>query len=410
MNADKIFVSKIADIDSGIALMLSIMSFGLQQVATRDIAIKDNWKNILIATQKSRLSMGFFLLVIGCTLLLITNQSYYYIFMMAPIIALNIDYALYGRGLSVEASFLSLIKVGIPATILIVLGYFQDFNFNIYFLAVIAAWLTIGFFSNRLVNVFMLVKPTIHFAKVYVKNINIGFTDIVLTTLKLGILTLSNPFYDKTTIANAFVVLKLYVLVKGVQRIVFQAFYKDLLDVNKALLIDKIGLIIGVIFFSVTLLYPSELISALFSEDYLSTKHLLSMIGFATLVSSISISASPRMLIVNKDRLYVKSYFYAFIGTLLFLFLVSKTSYFFYGIIGAILFGESILNAFFFFFLKKDIWTKARFIFLGEMAVLIIFFMLNSIVFETSLSIPLNTVASLFYVSYFVYKNRKQIS
>jgi len=409
MNADKLFVSKIAEIESAIVVILAIMSFGLQQVATRDIAIKYNWKAILLTTQKTRFSMGIFLSLVGVLLYLFTNDIYYVIFFMAPLIALNVDYALYGRGLSIEASFLSLIKVGVPAIILIILGYNKIFNLKYYIVSVFFAWIIIGYFSNKRLNFFWFVKPTFGFFKSYFGNIKIGFTDIALTTLKLGILSLAKPFYDETIIADAFVVLKLYILVKGVQRVVFQAFYKDLVSAQKAFLIDKIGLIIGFLFFSITLFYPNELILLVFSEDYLSSRHLFIMIGFATLISSISISASPRMLLISKDKAYINSYLYAFVGTLLFLFLASNSNAVFYGIIGAILFGETILNMSFFKVLKKEIFTKERFFFLIEIVVLFLLFTLVYFLLNTGLSILVNAVLFMVYGLYFMLKHKKQI-
>lgn len=409
MNADKIFISKIAELESAIVLMLAVMSFGLQQIATRDIAIKEGWRNVLIFTQKSRLSMGLFIAVCGLILYFFTKDNYYLIFILAPLLALNIDYALYGRGRSVEASFLSLIKVGIPAIVLLILGYLKVFNFNIYFTSVVVAWFIIGFFSNRILKTPLFLKPILEFLKVYFQNMKIGFTDIAITTLKLGVLTLAKPFYTETVLANAFVVLKLYVLVKGIQRVVFQAFYKDLVDRKKAMLIDKIGLIIGFVFFSMTFFYAKEMISFLFSDDYLSSSYLLKLIGLATLISSISISASPRMLLLKQDNGYIKSYFYAFIGTLLFLFIISKTIFFFYGIIGAILFGEIILNSMFFFFLKKDIFSKERFSFIIELGVLFVLLSIISFNFELSHSVMLSALCLLVYGLYFMFNHKNQI-
>ncbi|TJY34769.1 hypothetical protein [Pontimicrobium aquaticum] len=408
MNADKIFVSKIAEIESAIALMLSIMSFGLQQVATRDIAIKDNWRKVLILTQKNRLSMSLFLVSLGLFLYMFTNDTYYFIFFLAPFLALNVDYALYGRGFSVQASFLSLIKVGIPAVVLIILGLTRVFSFKIYIIATIVSWLIIGFFSNKILNVLMLLKPRLGFIKSYLKRIKIGFTDIAITTLKLGILTLAKPLYEETIIANAFVVLKIYVLVKGIQRVIFQAFYKDLVDEKKAFLIDKMGFVLGFIFFSITFFYPNEIITFLFTDDYISSKHLFTMIGFTMLISSISISVSPRMLLLKRDKGYINSYLYALIGALIFLLIVSKTSFYFYGIIGAILFGETILNLLFFFFSKGDIFTYERLWFLMELGLLFIIFALIYFNFETQVSLLLNTICFVLYGIYFMIRHKKQ--
>ncbi|MDO6604342.1 hypothetical protein [Arenibacter palladensis] len=409
MDADKFFVSKIAEIESGIAIMLAVMSFGLQQVATRDIAINSDWTKILFITQQNRFSMGLFLSVLGLFLYLLTKDSYYLIFLLAPLLALNVDYALYGRGHSVQASFLSLIKVGVPAVILVILGYIGLFELNIYIISIVVSWGIISYFSNKILKAFLLIRPKLNFFKAYLKNIKIGFTDFALTVLKLGILTLAKPFYDETTIANAFVVLKLYVLIKGVQRVIFQAFYKDLVNPKKAFMIDKIGLLIGFLFFSVTLFYPTEITNFLFSKDYLSSKKLLTLVGIATLISSISISISPRMLLIRKDKEYINSYLFALVGTLSFLVIISKTNMFFYGIIGAILFGEFILNLLFFYHLKNVVFTKQRFLFLLELAGLFTIFSINFCFFNSPLSMFLSAVCCLFYGLYFLFQHKKQI-
>lgn len=407
-NASELFVSRIADVESGIALMLAIMSFGLQQVATRDIVIKDNWRGVLEFTQRNRLSMGLFLFFIGLIAFTFTRDYYYLIFLLGPLLALNVDYGLYGRGKSLEASFLSLIKVGIPAIMLILLGYLSYFEFNLYFASVILAWLSIGLGSNWLLKTSILIKPFAKFYNTYLKNSKIGFTDIVLTTLKLGILTLAKPLYTDTIIANSFIVLKLYVLVKGVQRVVFQAFYKDLVNIQRSFLIDKIGLLIGVLFFSLTFLYPTMLIETVFSEEYLTASPLFLISGITVLISSISICASPRMLLLNRDEKYIKSYAIAFIGALLFLYLSSLTDFNFYGIIGAILCGEIILNLALVYYIKEDFIAKERFMFFGEVGLLFIVLFIFSQCFDVAMALILSILIVVLYGVYFLMKHRKQ--
>lgn len=407
-NASELFISKIADVESGIALMLAIMSFGLQQVAARDIVVKKNWKIVLLHTQESRFSMGFFLFLMGSIVYTFTNDAYYLVFLLAPLLALNTDYGLYGRGLSLQASFLSLVKVGIPSIMLICLALKSNFDFKFYIASVVLSWFIVGLASNRLLQSRVFVKPVVTFYKTYLKNSHIGFTDIVLTILNLGILSIAKPFYSETIIANSFIVLKLYVLVKGVQRVVFQAFYKDLIDKSKSFLIDKMGLIIAVVFFSATCLYPEDLILYVFSKDFLNAVPLLVLSGVTVLISSISISASPRMLLLNKDKNYIIAYLLAAVGALFFLLYIPNTSFNFYGIIGAILLGELILNSAFLVFLRRDFLKKERMFYLLEIGLVFFILFLIKHYFDFNSALLLSLLTIIFYGITFLLRHKKE--
>src|SRR5215203_1887649 len=99
-------ISSIGELDSLFQFVINILAFGLQLSAVRNIAILDNWKEVYSKVQVARITLGFIL--IPFILLSFFKMSYQYLF-LAPLFALNGDYALYARGKPVFASLLFIV-------------------------------------------------------------------------------------------------------------------------------------------------------------------------------------------------------------------------------------------------------------------------------------------------------------
>src|SRR5687767_4578009 len=57
--------SKIGELDAGFQLMFSLIALGLQTDAIRTIAVSENWKNEYEKSHQARITLSFFLCLLG---------------------------------------------------------------------------------------------------------------------------------------------------------------------------------------------------------------------------------------------------------------------------------------------------------------------------------------------------------
>jgi len=408
---DKVFIKQIGDIESTVVFVTIILSFGIRQIATRDIAINQNWKPILKKIQSSSIGMSIMLFFLGVLLYYYTKENHYLIFLLAPVISLNLDYAFYGLGKSVTASFLSFVRVIIPSFCLFLLGIFEAKNSLLFILSILISYLIIALISNLLLKINPYTNPSIKFYKNYLKYFYIGLSDLSISAFGLGILFFAEPLFNNNSIALSYLVIKFYVLIKGLQRILFQAFYKDLIKDDFTFLLDKIGFLIGFGIFIIACFYPKFLIMQLYSQDFLQATPLLVRAGIAVIISSIMISASPRLLLLSKEKQYIKAYLISFIIILITLLINSKfiiNSE--YGILNSILAGEISLFFCFAFYLKDNLEIKARLKFLLPFVVLSILYLIVKLIFGFKISSYFIVLIYISSVIYFIFKHKEIFS
>lgn len=404
---DNVFLENITNIESALALIISIIAFGLQQITTRDIVVSEHWESILKDTQTARFTLGILLALFGIVTFFLTGTDYYLIFLVSPVIAYVSDYALYAKGLAVEGSFISLIRVGIPSLSLIFMGLFEWYSIGTYYIIIFLTFAIVVYISNKLLNFKINIKASKSFYALYAQNVNIGLTDISITVLQLGILTIAAPFYNDQIVTDTFLVIKIYVLLKGVQRLIFQAFYKDLVSLDKSILIDKLIFISGFIFFTACILYPLELIELFYSKAYFRIEILFKIIGIAALISSILIASSARALLLKREREYTFSYILSMIITILTVIFLSLTKTGYLGIVIAILAGELTLFLCFTYFLRSELQFKKRAIFyLSFLIMFFIFFLLKMNFTFIYSSISILSIL-LVYGCYYIYTNKE---
>ncbi|MFC4722877.1 hypothetical protein ACFO5O_11130 [Geojedonia litorea] len=404
---DAVFLENVTNIESTLALIIAIIAFGLQQITTRDIVVSQNWKLILEKTQAARFTLGILLALFGILAFLVTETNFYLIFLVSPIIAYVSDYALYARGLAIEGSFISLIRVTLPSLALILMGIVECYSIGTYYIIIFITFAVVVYVSNKILNFKIKLNADRHFYKLYAKNVNIGLTDITITVLQLGILSIATPFYKDQIVTDTFLVLKIYVLLKGVQRLIFQAFYKDLVSLDKSLLIDKLIFISGFVFFVICTLYPSELIELIYSKEYFRIEILFKIIGVAALVSSVLIASSARTLLLKREKEYTFSYILSLIITIISVLLFSFNYYGDSGIALSILAGELTLFFCFSFFLKTEFQFKKRFMFyLPFLFMFLIFFLLKEN-FTFLYSSILTLLILIIYGCYYIYTNKE---
>src|SRR5690606_13289637 len=238
-------ISNIGKIDANILLVTSIIAFGLQISTTRDIALSDNWKAAIKNTQSARFTLSLFLVAYGTVELLLTKSVSSLSYIIAPFIALNADFALYGIGKPITAAIFSFLKILIPSASLILISIFlSDLTEVAYILGTVIGLVISGVLISRSLKSSYLQLLNKKFASIYLANTKIGLASLSITLLSLGQIAIAKYFYQDYIITNAYTALKLYVLYRGAQRLIIQSFYRDINDDRKSISLDNLGIIV----------------------------------------------------------------------------------------------------------------------------------------------------------------------
>lgn len=295
-------IAYVGEIDSLTLLIVSIVAFGLQLSATREIALLHNWKKEFYKTQSARVTLALILMILGTTGYFFSKN---YLFFMAPLIALNGDYALYGRGKPIAGSFISLLRVTIPSLTLVFASiFFQHYIIQLFVASLIMTYLLTGVLVSKALKTTYFVKPNLKSLNKYISNFNIGIASFSLFFIGIGLINILSYFNDDKTIAVAYIALKFYMIYKGVRRIIVQAFFKDLIEKTVALKVDVFAMIAGIIFLDTLVFYPKVIIALLFDEKYVAYTMTFVILGLAGFVSSFTTSSGTKLLLKKKDKAY----------------------------------------------------------------------------------------------------------
>jgi hypothetical protein len=352
-------IGQIGVIESSIILTTSIISFGLQLATNRNIVLNQNWMRYFEEGQKARITMSVMLFPIGLIYFL-TGDLTYLLFFGSPVIALNGDYALYGRGLSEYASKVSFIRVLIPSIVLIfcsVIG--TDSSVIAYSFGLFVGIYISGFLTSSKLKTPYLFSPKISSLNYYVDSTRIGIAAVSSTMMSSGVIFVSNYFYEIDKVGEAYLGIKLFMIYKGVRRIVIQTFFDKLNDPVEALKVDRINILIGVITSSAFIFFPRIVCNLFYGECSLELCELIVFIGFATLFSSMTSVADTKMLLKKMDQGYFITFFTSMIITMFVVIGISKTQYGSMGILWGIFTGEvAILFMFAAYLGLKDYFIK----------------------------------------------------
>ena len=119
---DQSLVYDIGNFESLIVVFTAIISLGLQLVTVRDIALSDKWKQILLDSQRDRLTFSFLVLISVLAVDLFFKRLEFdslLFYVVIPLIALNADYSFYGKGEPERGAFLSFLRVGILTSLVV---------------------------------------------------------------------------------------------------------------------------------------------------------------------------------------------------------------------------------------------------------------------------------------------------
>lgn len=304
---DQTLVYEIGNYESLIAIFTAIISLGLQLVTVRDIALSDKWRGILTNTQRDRFTLSLFILVsvllFDIFLKRLEFESVIF-YLVIPLIALNADYSFYGKGEPERGSLLSFFRVTILSLFIILSVIFKNPFIKVTFiLTILLTYFVVGMLSSYFNKQNYFVKPKLNFYQSYLQSLNVGIASTALVFFGLGIVSYASFFYSEQAIANAYLVIKIYVFYIGIKRLMVQILFKELTNEKLIMIVDQIGIISGTSVIIVLFYYPEYAIS-FFTKDYQKSFSSILYLLPAIFFTSISFAGPLELLLKNKDKFY----------------------------------------------------------------------------------------------------------
>jgi hypothetical protein len=292
-------VAKIAELDTLVQFLIGLIGFGMQTEAIRNISFSTNWKKDLVEAQTARETFGFILLIVVAAGLI---KEYYFYFAIAPLLAASADYALYARGLATVGAVIAFLRVTFPLGMALAAAfYFPHHLFVVY----ITSTALVYVFSNILIyhtlGLPFQYRVALGSIRMYLKTIPIGIINLAFYFFGLGILLLAQPFFDANQLVVSFVGLKFYLIFKGGIRVVHQGFVNKMNEEQVCIRIDKIAIMLAVLFFGTLSIFPNTIIPLVFGEQFLNHYFLFAGLGVAAVIFSIFSSSSTRIFLERRD-------------------------------------------------------------------------------------------------------------
>ena len=334
-------MAAIAQVDTLIILIMNIIAFGLQSAAIRNIAISDNWRDKYKQTQSARLSLSLLVFVLG---FLFFIKLEYAIFFLAPLLAINGDYALYAIGQPVSGAFFACLRLLIPYSLLIIgAQYLPEYANYIFFAAWAFAYVINDILVAKILGINISFKISWKDIRLYFQSLYLGIVAISFYFLGTGLILIVPYFYPPSIQASSFVGLKFYMLFKGILRIIHQAFVKEMQFDEWCFKIDQLSILIAIAYLSAIVFFPNSFVTLFFGKKYLDEKWFFIFLAFSAIVYSLISSAATRILLDKNDNLLARISFIAASFTIIGSIVLSTFNLKTLGIGISVLIGETFL-------------------------------------------------------------------
>lgn len=295
-------VSLIGVYDSSILLMLSIIGFGVNAIATRDMALSEQWQSVLGRVQSARLTVAVCVALLSLIAYLTgwLELPVALVFCCSVIFALHYDFALYARGMPTQAAWVSLVRQAAPIALfllMLVLGIADAF----WFLALSLVFVfSAAVLTSRLLKVPLFYKPEVRNLDVYFHSAGVGIAGVFLAFQRFGFL----PVYKDTMTDQEFVLLvtslKILLFVTAFKRLLIQTFYNKLLDEKFSQLLDFGCFILASLALIICHLFAAEIAYLLFSIQ--GAEEYVKAIGWGTVALMFFAVSDSRLLLKHRDK------------------------------------------------------------------------------------------------------------
>ena len=295
-------LSSLGEIDSLLNLIINLIALGLLMSSVRYIAISKDWGLEMDKAQSARLTLSLCLLPAAAWG---WYNHDYRIFLFAPVFALNADYALYGRSYPVAAAIIAFGRVLLPYfAVLIAVSRHSTHAVDIFLISSVIVYFGSGLFISRFLGRPYWVRPSWKSLHLYWKSLDLGIASLSYYFIGLGLIPISVYFYNDRAIAAAYVGCKIYMIFKGVLRIISQSFVREMLSHDVRLQVDRLAGFAGFLFLAAVLFYPATFLRLFLSKALAFDKDMLVILALGGLFAGALISYANRAILEKRDRSY----------------------------------------------------------------------------------------------------------
>jgi len=120
----------------------------------------------------------------------------------------------------------------------------------------------------------------------------------------LGVIILGGFFFDERVIAIAYIAAKLYVIYKGVLRILNQSFFNDLKDIDMCNKVDYLATLAGIILLIATFMFPIAFQEFFIDKKISPNPYWVALLGITGFIISPFTSFTSKAMLEKKDKAY----------------------------------------------------------------------------------------------------------
>ncbi len=292
-------LTKIGLFDTNIMLVTGWLAFGLNAVATREIALTNNWKPVLEKVQTARISFSLVLCILGVVGLNLFQTHHYFwlVLIFSPILSINFDFALYALGKPVSASIMSFLRVAVPLLIFSILLIQGLANSSVYISLVLIFALASAMYTARSIGFPLFKLPEINFYKMYFYAANIGIAGLFIGFQRYGFMNFLDPVWDKDKMVSLLIVMKVFLFVVACKRMLVQIFYTKLMSVKISSNINFFCFFVGVFTVVIVFVFPMNLSVFLFNDE---SKVVVTKVMSLGVFSILLFPTADAIILLNK--------------------------------------------------------------------------------------------------------------
>ncbi|PLY16462.1 MAG: hypothetical protein C0631_03810 [Sedimenticola sp.] len=300
-------IANIAVFDSQMLLVMSLLGFGLTVTTTRDVSLADVWVPIVTGVTSARLTLSLFVTVIGIIGLVINGDIYRWLpFLFAPVIALNVDFILYGRGRPVAAAVASFLRQSLPIVIFLLIIIVSSISEVVYALLSLGFLLLSGFYVSTTLGVRYLPVINLRDIQRYMNVLGVGVSSFVIGFQRIGFLGVVSGMLTNVESTMIYGILKVYLAFVAIRRLFIQTFYSRL---NEKIIVNLSSCIIlcVAVFVFIGCAFYTELIAGFMYGDItndISHVYIL-LLGFLILSGSLFPCSDAILLRMKGDKAFI---------------------------------------------------------------------------------------------------------
>lgn len=311
-NYDDSVVASVARYDSAIMLVTSLLSLGIGQYFSRYLIDDVSYKKSLNDSRSIRILCSLILVFVSPVFFLYDKYEYGLVMLMAPLLALGVDYALYVRGFQISGALCAFMKVSLAYAVLLLLpllgiyGFKKDILPELYIATICLFTLLSAFFSIKILRQPILFNITIPSVRLVTDVLKLGSAFFLYSLSRTLIVPLADVKASEQELVEIFIFFKLYFLFFSVRRVYVQVVHRFLVNgkcvIRLNLIFFTLMVIFSGIYFVLKKFYFVDIFMLLANLNFQHSVPLIALI-FALSIFAVY---PTRLLIVHGDSYYKK--------------------------------------------------------------------------------------------------------